>query len=109
MLNLSLALNPVFQRKNAQKQRNPSLSLISLFPTLSVLGILSSQEHCKPQECYFLPCAYFIYRVYYSDLGILQTFCFASPGKIHYEGVRNRQAHRLTVSSIHPPWRALSF
>lgn len=39
MLNLSLALNPTFSEKNAQKEKRPLL--ITLFCTVSILGALS--------------------------------------------------------------------
>lgn len=111
MLNISVALNPVFQWKNVQKQR-PFLSLISLFHSFCT-WILSENSQfsvlfSRSQGYYFLSCACFIYRVYYSDLKVDRR-CLASPGKIHYEGVRNRHSHGLAPSQMHPPWGPPSF
>ena len=55
MLNLSLALNPVFQWINAQKQRRPSLSLI-LFLTAFILGIVLILRDTKSHGYCFCTC-----------------------------------------------------
>ena len=86
MLNLSLALNSLFQWKNVQKQRRPSLSLI-LFSTAFVLRMIFILEDTKPHGCYFLPCG-----CLFIPFTILRTFMDIAlqvlKKKIHHEGVR---------------------
>ena len=79
-------------------------------PTVSVLGILSAVRDTVDLKDVIFQFVLALFVVFTALILKVDRHCLASPGKIHYEGVRNRHLHRLTVPSLmHPPWRVPCF